>query len=217
MSGSSEPIPRLHILLGADRLSGDPLREAARLYGAGDPVALHVRARLDAARLFAACERLMTAAKRGWCVVNGRPDIALAAGAHAVQLGHAALPVADVRALADGTGLRIGASVHDPRQAETALRDGADFLVVGTMYPTPSHPGRTGSGPAGMTRVAEAVAAAGHPDVPLLGIGGVDAERIEPLVEAGAWGVVVGRAVWATPDPEAAVARLAAALSAAGT
>lgn len=216
MSGSSDPIPRLHILLGAERLSGDALRASTRLYEAADPVALHVRARLDAARLFEAAERLVAASTRGWCVVNGRPDIALAAGAHAVQLGHAALPVADVRALAGGTDLRIGASVHDAREAEEAALDGADFLVVGTMYATPSHPGRTGSGPAGMARVAEAVAAAGHPDIPLLGIGGIDAGRIGPLVAAGARGVVVGRAVWAAPDPRAAVARLEAALWAAG-
>lgn len=214
MSGSSDPIPRLHILLGADRLSGRALSESVRLYGVGHPVALHLRARIPAARLFEAAERLAAAAGRGWCAVNGRPDIALAAGAHAVQLGHAALSVRDVRSLARGADLRIGASVHEPREAVEAARDGADFLVVGTMYPTPSHPGRAGRGPEGMARIAGAVAAAGHPEVPLFGIGGVDAGRIEPLIDAGAYGVVVGRAVWEARDPEAAAARLAAALEA---
>ena len=216
MSASSEPIPRLHILLGADRLSGEALAGSARLYGTGHPVALHLRARVSAARLFRAAERLADASGRGWCVVNGRPDIALAAGAHAVQLGHASLSVRDVRSLAAGRDLRVGASVHEPEEAVAAARDGADFLVVGTMYPTPSHPGRAGQGPDGMARVAAAVSAAGHPGVPLLAIGGVDAGRIEPLIDAGAYGVVVGRAVWETPDPEAAAARLAAALAAAG-
>lgn len=215
MSASSEPVPRLHILLGEDGLSPAALPARARLYRVGSPVALHVRARISAARLFDATERLVAAAGDGWCVVNGRPDIALAAGAHAVQLGHAALSVRDVRALARGTGLLIGASVHGPEAAAEAVRDGADFLVVGTMYPTPSHPGRAGSGPEGIVRVAAAVAAAGGPDVPLLGIGGVDAERIAPLIDAGAYGVVVGRAVREAADPEAAAAGLAAALEAA--
>jgi len=216
VTGSSEGIPRLHILLGEDRLTGRALPGSARLYGLVRPLALHVRASLPAARLFAAAARLAEAAAGGWCVVNGRPDIALAAGAHAVQLGHAALTVRDVDALRKGTDLRIGASVHRPEEAVSAARDGADFLVVGTMYETPSHPGRAGRGPAGLARVAAALAAGGLGDVPLLGIGGVDAERIGSLIEAGAYGAVVGRAVWSAADPGAAAVRIAAALAAAG-
>lgn len=216
MNGSTEPVPRLHILLDAGRLRGAALAESARLYGLGRPVALHLRARISAARLFAAAERLAGAAGSGWCVVNGRPDIALAAGAHAVQLGHTALSVREVRALARRASLRIGASVHGPDEAVAAAGDGADFLVVGTMYSTPTHPGREGRGPAGMARVARAVEAAGHAGLPLLGIGGIDAGRIEPLVDAGAHGVVVRRAVWDQDDPAVAAASLADALAIAG-
>lgn len=178
-------------------------------------VAIHLRARVPARSLYRAAAELSAARAggRGWCVVNGRPDIALAAGADAVQLGRAALPVADVRALASGTDLRLGASVHGPEEAARAARDGSDFLVVGTMYPTPSHPGRPGGGPEAMARAVSAARDAASVALPLLGIGGIDAGRVGELVAAGAHGVVVARAVWSTADWRAAVLELARALA----
>lgn len=215
MSGSADQIPRLHILLAEDRLTDAALPVAVRLYGGGDPVALHVRARLSAARLFEAADRLADEARSsgGWLVVNGRPDIALAARADAVQLGHAALTAGDVKPLAAATDLAIGVSVHGPVEAVAAVRDGADFLVVGTMYPTRSHPGRAGQGAAGIARVAEALDRVGVAAVPLLGIGGIDVDRFDELLAAGAHGVVVGRAVWGAPRPLERAARMAAALA----
>lgn len=215
MRDSTEAPPRLHVLLDAGRLAGPARPRPVELYrAAAGPVALHIRARLPAVRLFEAARALTEAAGRDdWCVVNGRPDIALAAGADAVQLGRSALPPADVRLLTAGSDLRIGVSVHGPRRAVTAVRDGADFLVVGTMYATPSHPGRPGSGAAGLAAVVEALEAAGKGAVPLLAIGGVDADRVAELIAAGARGVVVCRAVWEAPDPLEALARLEAALA----
>ena len=185
------------------------------------PVAVHLRARITARRLFDVAAELAPIARRAgsWLVVNGRPDVALAAGARAVQLGRAALGVRETRRMvavcagrraavggpgaARGPGaageLAIGASVHDAEEALRATRAGADYLVLGTIYATPSHPGVEGGGPEAVAAVRRRLAS-DHPP-PILAIGGVRADRIEALLEAGAYGVVVGRAVWSAPDP----------------
>jgi thiamine monophosphate synthase len=127
------------------------------------PVAVHLRARISARRLFEVADRLAPIASRagGWLVVNGRPDVALAAGARAVQLGRNALGVEETRRMVRACAgrLAIGASVHDAEGALRAAREGADHLVLGTIYATPSHPGVEGSGPAAVSAVRRRLAA----------------------------------------------------------
>jgi thiamine-phosphate pyrophosphorylase len=171
----------------------------------GPSVAVHLRARVSAALLFDVARDLAARAwaSGAWCVVNGRPDVALAAGAQAVQLGRTALPIRSVRGLLPhDSGVRIGASVHGSREAEVAVEDGASYVVAGTAYPTPSHPGFEGIGAAGIAAVIRAVqrAGPGRP-LPVLAIGGVDGSRLAKLVSVGVSGVVVGRAVWGAADP----------------
>ncbi|WP_425154241.1 thiamine phosphate synthase [Candidatus Palauibacter sp.] len=185
------------------------LAAVERVMEHGAPIAVHLRARLPTRRLFEIAAELASSAAwtGGWLVVNGRPDVALAAGARAVQLGRTALGVKETRRMVEACAgrLAIGASVHDAEGAFRAVRDGADYLVPGTIYATPSHPGRAGSGPAAVTEaVAAAVRAAptaAPTAAPVLAIGGLRAERIDEVVEAGAHGIVVGRAVWSAPDP----------------
>ena len=190
-------VPRLHVLASAGEIER-PHGPATlrRLLRRPHPIAVHVRARLPARRIYELSADLAGAARESgsWCVVNGRPDIALAAGAQGVQLGGAALGVREVRAMVAGSSLRVGASVHDPEEARERATEGVDYLVVGTVYETESHPGRKGRGP------------------PLLAIGGVTLDRIPELARAGAYGVVVHRAVWESADPVEAADRLAAAL-----
>lgn len=204
---SPEALPRLHVLV-TDTEAGrlDVARAAEAVLEAGEGgVAVHLRLReASGRRLHELALRVREAADRhgGWCVVNDRVDVALTAGAHAVQLGGASLPVADARHVLGG-GVPVGRSVHGAGEARRAVRDGANHLVLGTIYPTPSHPGRPGAGPG----LLEEVAALG---LPVLPIGGVDAGRIPALREAGAHGVAVRRAVWEADagDPPAAARRL---------
>ncbi len=227
-ASTETPLPSLHVLVSEREAGGaDGLARIERLLELAAPVAVHLRARLPANRLFGVGERLVRAARSAgsWLVVNGRPDVALAAGAHAVQLGAGALGVAAVRRLAEvcgGDELAIGASVHDAERAARAVRAGAGYLVLGTIYATPSHPGRAGSGPAAVAavrrrltedggrqpRTGRAPGAAGGSHVPILAIGGVTGGRIDELASAGAHGIVVGRAVWSEDDPVAAAVAL---------
>lgn len=216
-------IPRLHVLVGdrevADR--GADRTVARILERLGADVAVHLRTRLPARELYERTAHLARVAERagGWCVVNGRLDVALAAGAQAVQLGGASIGVAAARrgmrrvvgARSPGgregpPPLRIGASVHGAEEAGRAVSEGADYLVLGTIFATPSHPARAG---AGVGRIAAVRAARRDgPRRPLLAIGGIDVDRVREVVEAGADGIVVYRAVWGEPEPIAAAAAL---------
>ena len=141
-------------------------------------------------------------------VVNERVDVAAALPADGVQLGEDALPVPAARRLL-GPDALIGRSVHSVAGAEQAAEDGADFLVVGTMYASPSHPGEAPAGP-GLVR---AVAQTGP--LPIIGIGGITAANCGEVITAGAMGVAVITGILADPDPGAAARRIKEAMQAA--
>lgn len=100
-----------------------------------------------------------------------------------------------------------GRAVHGLPAARAAAAEGAHFLVVGTIFPTPSKPGHPGAGLALVTEVHAALR------TPLYAIGGVDAPSVPALRAAGAHGVAVQRAILDAPDPAAATAALLTALA----
>jgi len=140
----------------------------------------------------------------GWLVLNGRTDIACVTGAHAVQLGRGALPIDAARRVLD-PDCAVGVSVHGAEESREASALGADFLLLGTIFSTPSHPGM----PAGGEALISACADAGPP---VIAIGGIDMDLIGSVNSAGAYGVAVIRAVWQADDPAGAVQRLVLAL-----
>ena len=203
-------LARLHVVTD-DAVLADPGFRAAAialLEAHGEDVALPLRSPAGHVRtLMAEAEALAGPAQAhgGQLVVNDRPDVALAAGAHAVQLGRRSIPVRAARALL-GADAVIGYSAHGAAEAASAAESGADYVVIGTIWETASHPGREG---AGLDRVRETVAAT---DVPVLAIGGVTPARARAAVEAGARGVAVIRGVWSAARPIEAVAEYLGAM-----
>lgn len=172
------------------------------LAAGGSGIALHLRGPGTTGRvLFDAARTLATAARDAGAVllVNGRVDVAMAADADGAQLPARGLPVQAARRLL-GSARVIGSSVHSTDEAR-ALAGGADFLLAGTLFASASHPGRPGAGVAWLSEVAEL-------GRPVVGIGGIDVDRVAEVLEAGAFGVAVLRAVWSAPDPAAAVHEL---------
>ena len=142
---------------------------------------------------------------RALLVVNDRVDVAMLAGADGVQLGETALDVADVRKLV-GPDMLIGRSVHSEVGAVDAECQGADFLVLGTVFETASHPdGRVG----GLDLVREVTGAVG---IPVLGIGGITSANAASVMEAGASGAAVITAITMSDDPRTAASDLSAAI-----
>jgi thiamine-phosphate pyrophosphorylase len=205
-------VPRFHLVTD-DRVIGsgtfEPLATTV-LDAAGAGVALHLRGpRTSGRRLHDLATALLPAARAAGValLVNDRVDVALAADADGAHLGERSIPVTEARRLLPG-GRWIGASCHDP--AGAALASDADFLIVGTIFATPSHPGRPGAGPALLSGVRERV------DAPLLAIGGIGPQRVREVVAAGAHGVAVLSGVWGADDPARAVGLYRAALADAG-
>ena len=137
-------------------------------------------------------------------LVHARPDLARAVGAAGVQLRRSDLAPHDARRVL-GEGW-IGVSVHDRREAETALAEGADYLVAGNVFETSSHPGRP---PRGLAWLAELCTLR----VPVFAIGGITAARVAAVAQAGAWGVAAISALWESAEPARAARALLSAWS----
>jgi len=200
------PLPRLHAVTDADiiALPDFPVRAAA-IAAAGSAVALHARDRTaGGAALARVTTRLLALARppEASVFVNARPDVAAALGAHGVQLGVGDLAPAEARAAfrACWTGW-IGASVHSAGEAAAGAAAGADFLLVGSVYPSASHPGRP---PAGLSLITSAAATG----LPVIAIGGITPERAREVRAAGGYGVAAISAAWRAEDPAAAALAL---------
>ncbi len=139
--------------------------------------------------------------------VNGRPDIALAAGAHGVHLPADGLPAEAVASRWSGR-LRVGVSTHGVEEVRRAAGSGADFVVFGPVFETASK--RSFGPPLGVDELARAVRAAG---VPVLGIGGVTRDSISAIALSGAAGAAVIRAVIGADDMTRAARALRTAWS----
>ena len=131
--------------------------------------------------------------------VSGRADIAAAVGGHGVQLGTGDLMPADARRVLPRGW--IGRSVHTVEEAGAAVEEGADFLVVGSIYRTASHPEREPAGPELISKTAKL-------GLPVIAIGGVTPECVAELREAGAYGVAAIRSLWHAADPAGATMAL---------
>jgi thiamine-phosphate pyrophosphorylase len=128
-------------------------------------------------------------------LVNDRADVALSVGADGVQRTHASLPVAALREITP-PGFLIGASAHSTAEAREAAAQGADFVVFGPVYDTPS---KRGYGPPQGLAALEAAAAAAPR--PVLAVGGITPERVGEVRAAGAAGVAVIGAIYGAARP----------------
>ena len=212
-----EPAPDLRKRLGEARLylCTDGRRERgdlaefldAALRGGVDVVQLREKG-LEAREELELLEVVADAARRHGALwaVNDRADVAAAAGAEVLHLGQDDLPVPHARRIL-GPGPLVGRSTHDRAQVDAAdAEPDVDYFCVGPTWPTPTKPGRPAPG-LELTRYAAARATR-----PWFAIGGIDADRLDEVVGAGASRVVVVRAVTEAADPEAAARELRARL-----
>ncbi|MGA2834986.1 MAG: thiamine phosphate synthase [Acidimicrobiales bacterium] len=141
-------------------------------------------------------------------VLNDRPDLAAAVGADGVHVGQDDLPPTAARAIV-GPAAILGLSTHGPVDLEAALGDGPggipapiDYLSAGPVVPTPTKPGRPGTGSGYLTLAVE------RSPWPVWVTGGVDPNSVAGLVDAGARHFVVVRWLVDADDPERAAREL---------
>lgn len=142
---------------------------------------------LSAKLCFALATEAVQAAHRSGVklLVNGRADIALAAGADGVHLPADGVPAAAVRSFVP-SGFIIGVSTHSMREALAARDDGADFVTFGPVFESPGK--GKGLGVEALAEVCEKL----H-GFPIVALGGVDADSVEALLSRGASGVAAIR------------------------
>ena len=139
---------------------------------------------LSSAELLAIVRRMIeaTAETPARVIVNDRLDVALAAGAHGVHLRGDSIGTVAARRLAPA-GFLVGRSAHSADEAARAADEGADYVVVGTVFETVSKPGRHA---AGLALLEHAVARC---SAPVIAIGGMTATRAGDVAATGAAGI----------------------------
>ncbi len=207
-------IPRLHVVTDDQILARPDFEtralEVCEVFETCEPVdrgvvggslALHLRGPHTTGRKLSRLARILcepAAASGVTLLVNDRVDVALAVGVAGVHLGSRSLPPTEARRLL-GTSRLLGVSVHTENEAVEAVESEADYLFLGPLFETPSHPGVAGRRDELMDRVASRV------DLPVVGIGGVTPERAAIVLASGAHGVAVIRGIWDAPSPPDAV------------
>lgn len=200
---SDEP-PRLHVVTNRQIAQRPDLANQARRIGIPG-VAVHARAPdLEGYAFLRFAQRL--AESVATLFVNDRADVACLLHARGLHLPERGLPYAAARRLVGDRWL--GRSVHDPAAARKAAEEGFDYVFLGPIWPTPSHPDRTPLG-------VEAIAASQPARV--IAIGGVTPKRVAECVAAGAYGVAAISAVWDAAEPGSVVGAMLVSLRQTGT
>jgi thiamine-phosphate pyrophosphorylase len=200
------------LLLVTDRLQthGRPLLDALTSALAAGVRAIQLRERdLSSRDLLRLAQevRQLTTASEAQLLINDRVDVAMTLDGVGVHLRANSLPVATARKIL-GEQRLIGISTHSVEEVVRADAEGADYVVLGPIYETPS---KTIYGaPLGVRTLEEACRLV---RVPIIGIGGVTATRVEEIRRAGAFGVAVVTAVFGAREVERATRELLDAVS----
>lgn len=193
-------LPSLMLVADHDR-GGSPARVAAAIRGGVQLVQLRAKTlhKDQLAMLYASICRLVPDACQPLWLFNDAPELAASLGAGLHLPAASPTPSRQVRAR---LGL-LGRSAHDPDEVSRALAEGVDYLVIGTLYPTPSKPGRRTLGLSGLQELVTMAA-----DTPVYAIGGIDGNALPAILATGAHGIAVTGALLDAPAPADAAASL---------
>lgn len=197
---------RLYVLLTADLCHDDWYRTAVlAIDGGADCIQLREKSLSDAELVRrAAALRELTAQRGVLLIINDRPDIAALCGADGVHVGRADLPVGDARRVLGPRGL-VGVSTHTVAEFETVLPSAPDYIAVGAIFASGTKPQVA---PAGVTLIEQCRT---RTDLPLVAIGGINAENAARAVRAGADMLCVCGAIIGARSPRDAAAAIKAA------
>lgn len=151
--------------------------------------------------------RSITAPRAVPLIINDRVDLMMALNLNGVHLRANSLPVSAVRRLA-GADRLVGISTHSAAEVREANRDGADYVVFGPIFDTPSK--RSFGSPVGLEQLAEVCRLSA---VPVFAIGGITPASVSDVRRAGAHGVAVIGAILARDNAAAATREMLAALA----
>lgn len=200
----------LYVILDRQAAAGRDLRALAEAALAGGARWVQLREKEWTSRaLLPLAEglRRQVEAAGGVFIVNDRLDVALAVGADGLHVGQEDLPAPVARRLLPGR--LLGVSSHSPEQAFQAQADGADYVAIGSVFPTATKAVFELVGLEAIRRARPLIS------VPLVAIGGITLENARSVIEAGADGVAAISAIAAAEDPREATAAFLAEIRAA--
>lgn len=196
----------LHVITDAKASRGRSHLEVAEAAIAGGADVLQLRDKeASGGRLYREALQLrkLTRDAKVLFIVNDRLDIALAVDADGVHVGQSDLPASVVRGVM-GPGKILGVSVDTVEEAVQAEKDGADYLGVGPVFEARGTKPDAGE-PVGLDRIARIRR---HCRLPIVAIGGIDAENARKVRESGADGAAVISAIVSADDIAQAARRL---------
>lgn len=199
----------LYVILDKETCSEPNLTKAAEQIILGGADIVQLRDKVSDTKAFfstALAVRKVTRKFKIPLIINDRADLAADIDAEGVHLGQDDLPL-DVARTLIGKGKIIGCSTHSLEQALKAQEQGADYIAVGPIFSTPTKPDYKAVGLGLIKEVKEKV------NIPLVAIGGIDANNISEVLSRGATIIAVVRAAVAQKDISAAVRNLKRILS----
>jgi thiamine-phosphate pyrophosphorylase len=198
---------RLYVLL-TEKYCKLPLLETAQavLNGGADCIQLREKDKPDSELLPLARDLAQLCHEHhALFFMNDRPDLALLAGADGLHLGRHDLPVNAARKILPAH-LLIGTSTHNLEEARTALEQNPDYLAVGSIFPSPTKPDVPTAGLDLIKKIRPLTT------LPLVAIGGINADNASSTLTAGAHAVALCQAIISTDDPAAATQKIIAQL-----
>ncbi|MCK5557725.1 MAG: thiamine phosphate synthase, partial [Candidatus Hydrogenedentes bacterium] len=184
---------KLYVMLSSNLCKGGSLREVARaaIAGGADAIQLREKQTPDDVHLAMAAElRELTDQTDKLLIINDRADIAAIVGADGLHLGQEDLPIAEARRLLR-PGAIIGRSCHCVREAREAINEGADYVALGAIFATKTKD-RPPVGPGLLEEMAEAFT---DFPLPVVAVGGIDADNVAEVLQRGAKCIAVCAAV----------------------
>jgi len=199
-----ERVDSIYVILDHEALGGREEMEVARqvISGGAKVVQLRDKQRGKREMLGAATElRQLCAQFEVLFIVNDYLDITLASDADGLHLGQSDLPLAATRHLLPQDKI-LGCSTTSAQEALQAQAEGADYIAVGSIYPSTSKEGTKVVGLGTLHQIKEAIA------LPIVAIGGINEENAAAVIEAGADSLAVISAVLGAEDVEGATRKL---------
>ena len=184
----STSLPRLYLLTDRHNTSQRPLTSVISQAAEAGVRLIQIREKdLDTRQTIELIQTLkpLITQYQGKVLLNDRVDLAIALDADGVHLRSDSLPLPLARRMM-GNDKLIGISTHSVRDAQKAEDEGADFVVLGPIYDTPSK--RIHGSPLGLDTLEAACQAC---RIPIFAIGGMKPEHVHDVMSSGAYGIAV--------------------------
>jgi thiamine-phosphate pyrophosphorylase len=189
----------LYLVTDRHQTCGRPLQEVVRAALRAGVRAIQLREKDLAVRPLLAMARDLAGLAHAYgakLLVNDRTDVCLASSSDGVHLPAEGLSAVVARGVV-GSDRLLGVSTHSVDEVVRAEAEGADFILLGPIFETPSK--RAYGAPIGLRALERA---RGRCRTPLFGIGGITPPRVRDVLRAGAHGVAVIGSVMGAADVE---------------